>query len=273
MNDPILLAEDAGIATIVLNRPDKLNAFADDMRERLTDALDRVAAGSARVLVITGAGRAFCAGGDVRHMANLRTRESGAADLGRLLDLGAGVIRRIDRLAIPTIAAVNGVAAGAGMNLALACDLRIASDQASFAESFVRIGLQPDWGGSWFLPRRVGIARALELCWLGDPVDAAEALRIGLVERVVPGDQLMDEVRTLARRLASAPVVSVRAIKRSLTASRHRSLDESLAGEAEAQMRCWESPDVAEGLAAFVEKRTASFGPGEPDGAQATRFE
>jgi 2-(1,2-epoxy-1,2-dihydrophenyl)acetyl-CoA isomerase len=272
MNDTILLAEDAGVATIVLNRADKLNAFAGDMRDRLLDALDRVARGSARVLIVTGAGRAFCSGGDVRYMASMRGREDGAEELGRLLDAGAHVIRRLASLPIPTLAAVNGAAAGAGMNLALACDVRIASDQASFTESFIRIGLHPDWGGTWFLPRLVGEAKARELCWLGDPVDAAEALRIGLVQRVVPGARLMDETRALARRLATSPATSVRMIKHSIAASRWRPLDASLTAESQAQMVCWGTSDVDEGLNAFVEKRDPSFN-GTARAEHATRFE
>lgn len=273
MSETIVLAQDAGVATIVLNRPDKLNAFAGDMRDRLVDALDRVARGSARALIVTGAGRAFCAGGDVRYMASLRGREDGAEELGRLLDAGAHVIRRLASLPIPTIAAVNGVAAGAGMNLALACDLRIASDDASFTESFIRIGLHPDWGGTWFLPRIVGEAKARELCWLGDPVDAAEALRIGLVQRVIPDGQLMDETRSLARRLAAAPAASVRMIKHSIVASRWRPLDASLTAESQAQLVCWGTSDVDEGLNAFVEKRTPVFGAPAPVAQHATRFE
>lgn len=273
MSDTILLAEDAGVATITLNRPDKLNAFAGDMRDRLLDALDRVGRGSARVLVITGAGRGFCAGGDVRYMASLRMRDDGADELGRLLDAGAHVIRRLASLPIPTVAAVNGVAAGAGMNLALACDLRLASEDATFSESFIKIGLHPDWGGTWFLPRIVGEAKARELCWLGDPVDAAEALKIGLVQRVVPGERLMDEVRALARRLAAAPATSVRAIKHSIVASRWRPLDACLTAESQAQMVCWGTSDVDEGLTAFVEKRAPVFGAHPPAPEHATRFE
>ena len=159
------------------------------------------------------------------------------------------------------------------MNLALACDLRIASDQASFAESFVRIGLHPDWGGTYFLPRLVGDAKARELCWLGDPVDAAEALRIGLVSRVVPGDRLMEETRALARRLAAAPATSVQMTRRSIVASRHRSLDECLTAEAQAQLVCWGTADVDEGLTAFVEKRTPVFVGVAPAAEHATRFE
>ena len=262
MDDTILLAADAGVATLVLNRPDKLNAFAGDMRERLLDALESVAARpELRALVITGAGRGFCAGGDVHHMAALKHADAGFEALAPLLAMGRRVVTRIATLPIPTIAAVNGVAAGAGMNLALACDLRIASDRASFGETFVRIGLHPDWGGTYFLPRLVGVAKAKELCWLGESIDAAEALRIGLIQRVVAHDQLMSAVADLARRLAAAPPVSVRAIKRSLDASERRALEAAFDAEEAAQVRCWASAATREGLTAFVEKRAPAYAP------------
>jgi 2-(1,2-epoxy-1,2-dihydrophenyl)acetyl-CoA isomerase len=259
--DPtILLDVSDGAATITLNRPEKLNAFAGDMRERLRAALEAVAARpGVRALVLTGAGRAFCAGGDVHAMAALASRGAGFEEVLPLLEAGRRVIERLAALPIPTLAAVNGPAAGAGMNLALACDLRIASDQASFGATFVRIGLHPDWGGSYFLPRLVGEAKAKELCWLGDVVDAAEAHRIGLVERLVPHERLMDEARSLARRLAAAPATSVRRLKRTLSASRARTLAECLEAEIEAQRVCWASPDVREGLAAFAAKRAPEF--------------
>jgi len=274
MTDLILLESAGGVATLTLNRPDKLNAFADDMREQLVAALARVAADpGARALVITGAGRAFSAGGDVHHMARLKERRASFEDVRPLLEAGRAAAARLAALPMPTIAAVNGVAAGAGLNLALACDLRVASDQASFGETFARIGLHPDWGGTYFLPRRVGLAKALELCWLGDVIDAAEALRIGLVNRVVPADALRDEVRALAGRLAQSPRASVRLVKQTLAASFHRTLDQCCDAEVEAQAACWEAGDVAEGLAAFVEKRAPRFGAGaasnrsEPAGA------
>lgn len=264
MDETILLAEDAGVATLVLNRPDKLNAFAGDMRERLLEAIETVAAQPRfRVLVVTGAGRAFSSGGDVHHMASLADRGAGFDEVRPLLEAGRRVVERLAALPIPTLAAVNGVAAGAGLNLALACDLRVASDQATFGETFVRIGLHPDWGGSWFLPRLVGEAKAKELCWLGDVVDAAEALRIGLVQRVVPHARFDDEVRAIVRRLAAAPATSVREAKRTLSVAVSRTLRESCDAEMDAQRACWESPDVGEGLAAFVAKRPAVFG-GEP---------
>jgi 2-(1,2-epoxy-1,2-dihydrophenyl)acetyl-CoA isomerase len=276
MPDPVLLAEADGIATLVLNRPDKLNAFADEMREAFVAAIDAVAASATgRVLVITGAGRAFCAGGDVGFMVRLKQEgRSFDAGLGPLVDTGRTGIARLWALPIPTIAAVNGAAAGGGANLALACDLRVASDRASFGQSFVKIGLHPDWGGTYFLPRLVGVAKALELSWLGDQVDAAEALRIGMVERVVAHDRLMDEARALAARLAAAPRGVVRAIKRTMRAGALRGLDACLADEYETQAACWDDPDSTEGVRAFVERRAPVFGgAGEPDLARAGRFE
>ncbi len=272
MSDPIRLERAGGVATITLDRPEALNAFAGDMRERLAAALDAVAADDAmRVLIVTGAGRAFCAGGDVRHMAGLAERDEPFEALAPLLDAGRAVITRLAALPIPTIAAVNGVAAGAGLNLALACDLRFAARTTTFAASFVRIGLHPDWGGSWFLPRRVGLARALELCWTGEPIAADEALRIGLVERVVEPEALMAETQAFASRLARAPQTSVRAIKRTLRGSLARTLDQAFDAEVEAQRACWESADVAEGLRAFVEKRAPVFGAPAPPAGEGPR--
>jgi len=261
MDETILLAEDEGVATLVLNRPDKLNAFAGDMRERLYEALEAVAARPhLRALVITGAGRAFCAGGDVHHMAGLAAQGAAFDALRPLLEAGRRVVERLAALPIPTIAAVNGAAAGAGLNLALACDLRIASERATFGATFVRIGLHPDWGGTYFLPRLVGEAKAKELCWLGDVVEAGEAFRIGLVQRVVPHEAMMNEALALARRLAQAPATSVREVKGTLGASWTRTLEACIAAEVDAQQACWESPDVREGLDAFVAKRAPVFG-------------
>ena len=252
-----------GIAVITLDRPDQLNAFADDMREQLADALLAAGARSdVRVLVVTGAGRAFCAGGDVKHMVGLKEREESFEALRDLLDAGRRVVSTLASLPFPTLAAVNGPAAGAGMNLALACDLRVASDAATFTESFAKIALHADWGGTYFLPRAVGTSRALELCWLAEPVDAAEALRIGIVSRVWPAADFERQWRALAARLAAAPATSVRLAKETLRASWSRSLDECFEAETDAQRRCWESPDSAEGLRAFVEKRAAVFGGG-----------
>ncbi|HTO90860.1 MAG TPA: enoyl-CoA hydratase [Candidatus Sulfotelmatobacter sp.] len=260
MPDLILTEIRDGLAVVTLNRPEKLNAFGDDMRERLAGALDHVAArADARVLVITGAGRAFCSGGDVKHMAALKRGGAPPDALTPLLAAAERVITKLAALPIPTIAAINGPAAGAGLNLALACDLRLASEQATFVESFVRIGLVPDWGGTYFLPRFVGLARALELIWLGESIDANEAQRLGLVSHVWPPASFERSWREFAARLAASPATSVRLAKRLLRDSRHRALAECLALENEAQKSCWAAPDVAEGLLAFEEKRAPKF--------------
>ncbi len=279
-SDPILLTLEHGVATITLNRPDKLNAFAGDMRERMVEALDRVAADDgARVLVITGAGRGFCSGGDVGHMVALKQAGAPYEGLAPLVDAGRDIVTRLAELPIPAIAAVNGVAAGAGCNLALACDVRLASDAARFGETFVRIGLHLDWGGAHHLPRLVGLGKALDLAWTGDLVDAAEAHRLGLVERLWPAASFEAEWRAYAQRLAAAPVTSVRAAKRTLRASASRTLAQTLAAEVAAQAACWASPDSAEGITAFADKRPPRFGaaPVAPEDAApspaARRFE
>lgn len=260
-HDSILLTIEHGVATVTLNRPAKLNAFAGDMRERLVSALDRVAGDSgARVLVITGAGKGFCSGGDVAHMVALKREQAPFEALAPLLESGRDVITRLAALPIPTIAAVNGVAAGAGCNLALACDLRLASDAARFGETFVRIGLHLDWGGAHHLPRLIGLGRALEVAWTGRLVDAEEAHRLGLVERLWPAAEFDREWRAFARRLAEAPATSVRAAKRTLRAASARTLSQTLAAEVAAQAACWASADSREGLAAFAEKREPRLG-------------
>ncbi len=273
MSDRILTEVRDGVGTLTINRPEKLNSFADDMREQIVAGLDHLASNpEARVLVITGAGRAFSAGGDVRFMMDLKAREAGYDGLRPLLEAGREVVRRLDVFPGPTIAAVNGVAAGGGMCLALACDLRIASETASFIVSFVNIGLCIDWGGAYHLPRLVGLAKAQELCWTGEPVDAREAHRIGLVNRVVSGTRLAVETQALARRLAAAPQTSLREAKRLLRASLGSSVEQVLAAEIDAQEACWKSPDSAEGIFAFGEKREAKFG-APPSARRATRFE
>ncbi|MFM7232789.1 MAG: enoyl-CoA hydratase/isomerase family protein [bacterium] len=256
----ILLSVANGVAVVTLNRPDKLNAFAGDMRERLVQALECVAEDrSVRVLVLTGAGKGFCSGGDVQHMVDLKARDAGFDALAPLLDAGRAIVTRLAAFEIPVIAAVNGVAAGAGCNLALACDVRLASSDARFGETFVRIGLHPDWGGTWALPRLAGTAAALDLCWTGDLVSADDALRLGLVQRVFPAAEFEAGWREYAARLAAAPATSVRATKRTLRASLERTLDQCLTAESAAQAACWASADSAEGLRAFVEKRAAAF--------------
>lgn len=245
----------SGVATILLNRPDKLNAFTGTMREDLVNLLrysERDAA--IHVVVITGAGRAFCAGGDVELMHHLQT-SGDVASFRKLLDAGRDVVLEIASMSKPVIAAVNGVAAGAGCNLALACDYRVASDQAKLSESFVRIGLHPDWGGTWLLPRLVGRSRAMELLMTGRMVDAQEALAIGMVDRVVPASDLTSETAKLARAIADAPHLAITGIKRALEASERNDLRAQLELEAEHQVSCFESDEARERIAAFVAKR------------------
>jgi enoyl-CoA hydratase/carnithine racemase len=246
------------VATVTLNRPDKLNAFTGTMREDLLAALrDSEEGADVRVVVITGAGRAFCAGGDVEYMSGLQ--KNGDVDSFRkLLDAGRDVILQIATMSKPVIAAVNGVAAGAGCNLALACDYRIAAEGAKFSESFVKIGLHPDWGGTWLLPRLVGRSRALEILMTGRMVDAAEALAIGMIDRIA-GD-LAAETEQLTRTLAAAPPIALAGIKRALLAAEANDLRAQLDLEAEHQLACFQSKDGAEGMAAFFEKRAAVFG-------------
>jgi 2-(1,2-epoxy-1,2-dihydrophenyl)acetyl-CoA isomerase len=247
------------IITITLERPEKLNAFSGTMREELLEAL-RAAAGdtNCRVVVITGAGRAFCAGGDVEYMSGLQ--KNGDVDSFRkLLDAGRDIVTQIAGMAKPVIASVNGVAAGAGCNLALACDYRIASENAKLGETFVKIGIHPDWGGTWFLPRLVGPSRALELLMTGRMVDAAEAVAMGMVDRVVPLDDLREQTMTLARAIAQGPPLAIADIKRVLAASRMNRLSDQVELESEHQVRAFLSHDAGEGMAAFFEKRAAKF--------------
>ena len=200
-HEQIDITEDSGIRMITLNRPEKLNALAGHMRRDLAEALETAGAErNVHVVVITGAGRAFCAGGDVAAMAELIERHD-AEEFSRLLGAARRVVTAIRQMTKPVIASVNGPAFGAGCNLALACDLRIASTTATFSQSFAKVGLHPDWGGTYFLPRLVTPNKACEMFFLGDTMDAAEALRLGVVNKVVEPDELEAETRRLAERL------------------------------------------------------------------------
>jgi 2-(1,2-epoxy-1,2-dihydrophenyl)acetyl-CoA isomerase len=248
------------VALITLNRPEALNALVGDMREALRDAFE-AAGGDPGVgaIVVTGAGLGFCAGGDVKFMAEVMARGGRFEEFRPLVAAGRDVVRAIHAVEKPVIAAVNGVAAGGGMGLALSCDIRWASERARFGQSFARIGLHPDWGSLHALPRLAGPSRALELMWTGDLVDAAEALRLGLISRVLPDESLLPETLAFADRLARGPAVALAEIKRSVRASATMSLEETLAHEIEAQERCWNTRDAHEGIAAFREKREPRF--------------
>jgi len=255
----INVAEESGITTITLNRPEKLNALAGHMRRDLAEALE--AAGSDRnvhVVVITGAGRAFCAGGDIRAMAELIEKED-ADEFSRLLGSARRVITAIRQMTKPVVASIGGPASGAGFNLALACDLRIASSDATFSQSFVKVGLHPDWGGTYFLPRLVTPNKACELFFLGETIDANEALRLGLINYIVEPAELETETRKLAERLRAAPAISVAAAKQSVYMSQTAEMEDMLRFETEAQLRCFESEDGREGVRAFLEKREPKF--------------
>ena len=256
----VLLERGGGVGVLTLNRPEKLNAFAGEMRREIADALDALEADpQVRVIVITGAGRGFCAGADVAYMAELVTTQDASA-MAALVEAGRRVVMTMRESSKPVIGAINGVAAGGGANLALACDIRIASDRARLAQSFNRIGLHPDWGGTYFLPRLVGPARALELMGGAETIDAPEALALGLVNRGVPHDALADTVRSYALSLAAKPALSLALTKRAIYQSLDRTLPAMLDYELDAQLRCFAGPDAAEGIRAFVEKRSPKFG-------------
>ena len=258
-DEPVILKREGPIATMVLNRPESLNAFGAGMHEAMAAAIDTVTHDAAiRVAVITGAGRGFCSGGDVKKMVELK-REGQSAVFREYLEAGNGLVRSLRRMPKPVVASVNGTAAGAGMNLALACDLRIASEQATFTQAFVRIGLHPDWGGTFFLPRLIGIGRAVEMFTLGDTIGAAEAHRLGMVNFVVPHEQLTEETHKLAVRLAEAPPLPLALLKNFVSERLETELDKMMEHEVSAQMKCFDSADFAEGLKAFLEKRKPEF--------------
>jgi 2-(1,2-epoxy-1,2-dihydrophenyl)acetyl-CoA isomerase len=249
----INLSIENGIATITLNRPEKLNAFSGTMREDLLRALRQAGDdATCRVVVITGAGRAFCAGGDVEFMHGLQQRRDSDA-FGKLLDAAGSIVMQIVEMPKPVIASINGIAAGAGCNLALACDYRIASESAKLGETFVRIGLHPDWGGTWLLPRLVGHSIAFELMTTGRLIDAQEALQIGMIDRIASDPAA--EALTLASAIAAAPHEVIADIKRALARSVSNDLRAQLQLERENQLRAFLSTEAAERIAAFVEKR------------------
>lgn len=248
-----------GIGTLTLNRPDKLNAFAGTMRQEIAVAVRSLAANDdVRVIVITGAGRAFCAGADIGYMKEL-TASGDVAGFRGLVEAGREVVTVIRATLKPVIASVNGPAAGGGANMALACDLRIASDKAAIGQTFGRIGLHPDWGGTFFLPRLVGAAKALELIFSAEMVPANEALRLGLFNRVVPHDQLAAATREVALSLAQKSPKALALAKKAVYASDRHTLDDQLDMELAHQLTCFQSDDAREGLAAFLEKRSPEF--------------
>ena len=244
-----------GVARLTLNRPDRLNSFTVEMHEEVADALGQL--GEARVLVLTGAGRGFCAGQDLNDRA---VAPGESVDLGESVEKRYNpLVRRLTSLPMPVIARVNGVAAGAGANIALACDIVIAAKSAKFIQSFANIGLIPDSGGTWALPRLVGQARALGLALTAEPLPAEKAAEWGLIWKAVDDDALDAEVDALAARFASAPTRGLAAIKRMIRESWGHTLDEELDLQRDAMRELGMSDDYREGVAAFMEKRTPRF--------------
>jgi 2-(1,2-epoxy-1,2-dihydrophenyl)acetyl-CoA isomerase len=256
---PIVVDSRPGYRVITLNRPQRLNAFTEDMHLGLRAALDEAQADPAcRALLLTGAGRAFCAGGDVKSMAEGGEQRSAAEATARLRSR-MEVSRILHELPKPTIAMINGPAAGAGLALALACDLRIAGASARLVTAFVRVGFSGDFGGSFFLTRLVGTAKARELYFTGRPVEADEALSLGLVNRVVPDEQLHDVTMELARSLAHGPAVALALMKRNMNCAESGGLAELLDMEAAHQVQTARTEDHRQAAKAFVEKRAPVF--------------
>jgi len=251
----VLISVDAGLQTITLNRPDKLNAFNPEMHKALRAALDQARdERSIRALLLTGAGRGFCSGQDLSE----RRVDPGAAPIDLSVSLGSyynPLVRRLRELPKPIVCAVNGVAAGAGANIALACDIVVAARSARFVQSFARLGLVPDSGGTYFLPRLAGAARAMGLALLAEPLAAEDAERWGLIWKVFDDDQLMAEAGAIARKLAAGPTKGYGLIKRALYASEHNSLDAQLDLERDLQREAGFSEDYRKGVAEFLNKK------------------
>ncbi|TAH45120.1 MAG: 2-(1,2-epoxy-1,2-dihydrophenyl)acetyl-CoA isomerase [Betaproteobacteria bacterium] len=256
----ILFTVEAGVARLTLNRPDKLNSFTGDMHAELRDALDRIQGDkSTRVLVLTGAGRAFCAGQDLADpdMASVGGK---MPDIGNVVEKNyKPLILRLQNLRVPTIAAVNGIAAGAGASVALACDLVVAAKSASFLQAFSKIGLIPDTGGTWFLPQRVGMARAMGLAMLADRLPAEKAADWGLIWAAYDDAEFGAKVEALAAQLATMPTKALVRTRQAMHAAPGHTLEQQLSFEGGFMRELGWSPDYAEGVAAFMEKRAPKF--------------
>ena len=253
----ILYVTHAGVARITLNRPERMNTFTQVMHEELRAAIAAVASDGSRVLVITGAGRGFCAGQDLNDRA---VAPGQAVDLGESVEKNyAPLVQSLRALPIPVIAAVNGVAAGAGCNFALACDLVVATESASFLQPFCKLGLIPDTGGSYFLPRLVGTQRAMGLALLGDKISAQRAADIGLIWECVSDADFATRIEALANQLANGPTLGFARTKQAIYASPNHTFAEQLALEGNLMRECGFSEDYREGVAAFKEKRAAVF--------------
>ena len=257
----ITLTCDNGIARLTLNRPDKLNSFNEEMHAELRDALDGIQSGRipARVLVLSGAGRAFCAGQDLADRA-MQIKDGKLPDIGDIVERNyKQLIVRLQNLRVPTIAAVNGIAAGAGASVALACDLVIATQSASFLQAFSKIGLIPDTGGTWFLPQRVGMARAMGLALLADKLPAAKAAEWGLIWECVADAEFAARIDALAGQLASAPTKALVRTRQAMHAAPGHTLEQQLSFEGGFMRELGWSRDYAEGVQAFMENRAPNF--------------
>jgi enoyl-CoA hydratase/carnithine racemase len=251
--------DDDGIGTIALNRPEKLNALSNELSRALAETVLRAAGdGAVRAVIITGAGRAFSAGGDIESMRRHVDAQDWAA-IRDILQAGATIVEALHAMPKPTIAAVNGSAVGAGGSLALACDFRIASGSASFGLVFSRLGLHPDWGGTYFLPRIVGAGKALELILSGDIIDASECVRLGIFNRVTDSDHLLSTAREFAVTFAAKAPLALSLARQAVHESFSMPLKEVLTLEIENQLRCFPTGDAKEGIRAFLEKRAAAF--------------
>ena len=248
------------VALITLNREETLNALTPSMRIDLLETLTRSDKDDdVRAIVITGAGRGFCSGGDVTAMNEARKSGKASAISDKVDPLRDDVVLAMRNATKPVIAAINGAAAGAGMNIALACDIRIASNKARLGQTFSRRGLHPDWGGTYFLPRLVGMAKAMELIWSGRMIDAQEALELGIVSQLTEPGDLMSTTMDLARSFAAGPPIVIRMSKRAMYRGMECDLKEALEFETYAQNVCSGTADAKEGIAAFVEKRDPVF--------------
>jgi 2-(1,2-epoxy-1,2-dihydrophenyl)acetyl-CoA isomerase len=249
-----------GIARLTLNRPDKLNSFNEDMHAELRVALDHIQENQAiRVLVLSGAGRAFCAGQDLADPA-MQMVDGKMPDIGNVVERNyKPLILRLQNLRVPTVAAVNGIAAGAGASVALACDLVLATKSASFLQAFSKIGLIPDTGGTWFLPQRVGMARAMGLALLADKLPAEKAAEWGLIWQCVDDADFAATVGALAKQLSTAPTKALVRTRQAMHAAAGHTLEQQLSMEGGMMRELGWSPDYAEGVAAFVGKRAPNF--------------
>ena len=255
----LLETREGPVVTLTMNRPERLNALDHQLPTALKDAITRISKDETiHVVVLTGAGRAFCAGGDLAVIGAGRARKD-TTELEPILRSGMEVVLKLRTMPQPVIAAVNGPAAGAGMNLALACDLRVAVEEAVFGQNFTKVGLFPDYGGMFFLPQLVGPAKAAELMYTGDMIDANTALRLGIVNHVFSADRFQAGVQSLAAKIATGPQIAIRAVKHMIFARDHMVLAEALEREVEHQLKCFHSNDCHEGISAFLEKRPPIF--------------